>query len=502
MSESVNGEATAVATVNPTSSGITNEAMIFSSVFSSDDGALRRKQELLITFNTSEIFKNEYHVFFIVTKDFPRIVPHADFLRLYLQTNRAIFQKNKYIDLTNYRVGETDAYVEFVNSCISLFDECTKREVTDVEFFRSLEMHKMEFINMQAVSILEESVTILSEGVTYGNKTLSGYEDMRHNEKTRFLKLDNMMSKTDRRGVITYGLTDEADEEETRIKKVCTYGVVALDAALKGIYEGDMISLLAPAKGCKSRFATHVLHNALISGVSIVVWSVENGHKGWEYLVRARHFNWFYNSKQTDVTQKKIIDSDMIRTGEMSDELKSMELASWTDLKCNSAYGRIGNIDEDMNDDNFIEILDNAVNTVGAKLVCLDYLQLVSGGSNKNMPKNERIGEAYKKTLQFVKKKKVGGIFPAQLKQTVVGDIQKVNPEDLINMELRDSAGESYEIIKTPDVNLALYGTVEDIRNGSMKLLSIPSRNNAPFEPIDLYVDAGTCSFSSIPKAV
>jgi hypothetical protein len=476
-----------------------NEASIFAGVFSVDEGVVRRKQEMLTIFNTPAVFKNEWYVFFILTKDFPKVVPHADFIRLYLQTNRAIFQKNPHVEMANYRVGDTDPYVEFVNSCLALFEDCTKRTVDDAEYYRSLEMHKMEYINRQAVQILEESVTILSEGVTYGNKTMSGYSDMRENEKGKFLKLDNMMAKADRRGVVTYGYTDEDEEEDNRIKIVTKFGVELLDEAIGGIYEGDMVSLLAPAKGCKSRFATHVLHNALITGTSIAMWSVENGYKGWEYLVRARHFNWFYNSKVTDATQKRIIDSDMIRKGEMSPELLEMELASWTDLKCNSNYGRIASIDEDMDEDNFTEVLDNATNEVGAKLVCLDYLQLVSGG-NKNMSKNERIGEAYKKTLQFCKKKKVGGIFPAQLKQTVVGDIQKVSPEDLINMELRDSAGESYEVIKTPDVNLALYGTVEDIRNGSMKLISIPSRNSAPFEPIDLYVDAGTCTFSSIRK--
>ncbi|MNV39690.1 hypothetical protein D3C71_1312770 [compost metagenome] len=104
------------------------------------------------------------------------------------------------------------------------------------------------------------------------------------------------------------------------------------------------------------------------------------------------------------------------------------------------------------------------------------------------------------KVLQFLKSKKVAGIFPAQLKQTAVGDIKKQSPEELINMELRDSAGESYEVIKTPDVNIALFGTVEDIRNGSMKILSIPSRNSAPFEPIDLSIDAGSCMFKSRPR--
>lgn len=479
---------------------ITNEEFIFSALFKTDDGVGRRKQELLITFNTPNTFKNEYHVFFTVTKDFPKVIPNADFIRLYLQTNRAVFQKSSSIELANYRIGDTEPYVEFVNSCIKMFEECSKREVDDMTFYRSLEMHKMEYINRESIEILEESTMILAEGIKYGNKTLSGYNDMRNNIKHKFVRLDNMMNKTDRKGTVTYGVTDEDEDNSGKLQLVSTFGVKQLDEHIGGIYEGDMVSLLAPAKGGKSRFATFVLHNAVVNhGQSIVMWSVENGYKGWEALIRARHFNWFYNSKITDASQKRIINADMIRKGELPPELVDLELASWTDLKSNSNYGRITNIDEEFEYDSAIEVLDNAVNEFGAKLICLDYLQLISGGSDR-MSKNERIGEIYKRVLQYLKKKKIGGIFPAQLKQTVVGDIQKVNPDELINMELRDSAGESYEVIKTPDVNLALYGTVEDIRNGDMKLLSIPSRNSAPFEPIDLYVDAGTCTFASISK--
>lgn len=478
-----------------------SEFKIFSSVFSTDEGVYRRKHELLMTFNTPNIFTNEYHVFFIVTKDFPKVLPHKDFLRLFLQTNRAVFQNNPSIELSNYNLGlDTDAYVEFVNSCLTLFEECSKTEMPDEEYYRSLEMHKMEYINRESISILEESTVVLAEGVQRGRKVLSGYSDMRQNLKSKFIKLDNMMEKKDRKGTITYGYTDEDEEESGKLQRVTTFGIEELDKAIGGIYEGDMVSLLAPAKGGKSRVSTYVLHNAVVNhGTNIVMWSVENGYKGWEALIRARHFNWFYNRKVTDASQKRIIDADMIRKGDLDPELAELELASWTDLKSNSNYGRITNIDEDFDFDNCLEVVENAVNEYGAKLICVDYLQLISGGP-KGMSKNERIGDMYKRFLQFLKKKKVGGIFPAQLKQTVVGDINKVDPDELVNMELRDSAGESYEVIKTPDVNLALYGTVEDIKNGQMKLLSIPSRNSAPFEPIDLYVDLGSCTVASIKK--
>ena len=66
---------------------------------------------------------------------------------------------------------------------------------------------------------------------------------------------------------------------------------------------------------------------------------------------------------------------------------------------------------------------------------------------------------------------------------------------DIVNTELRDAAGESYEVIKTPDVNLALYANVEELKQGRMRILSIPSRNHKQFDPIELNCELGSCTF-------
>ena len=471
---------------------------ILAGILSDDDNTYIRKQELIKVFgNNMGVFKDEYYALVTMVKENVRIIPNKAFLKLYLKTNKSVFSKSVNINLNKYSISDIDAYEEFVLACEGMFDELWKKQVTDTEYFRSLEMHKMMHITKESLSLLEESALILGEGMVKRGKKLSGFSDMTNNLKTNLLKLENMVTKSDRRGIITYGVNNEEEEGDSKVKLVTTFGVKALDEHIN-IYEGDMVSLLAPAKGGKSRFSTSVLHNAVVNhGVNIVMWSIENGYKGWECLMRARHFNYFYNDNATDVLQKRMITDDMIRKGNMDKELADLELASWTELQTNPKYGKITVIDEDFDSDTFLEVLDNAVNATGAKLVCIDYLQLLTA-KGKGASKNEVIGDAYKMTLQYLKKKKIAGIFPAQLKQTVVGDLDRVNDEDLINTELRNAAGESYEVIKTPDINLALYATAEDIRNGSMKILSIPSRNSAPFEPVNLYVDMGSCSFHSI----
>ena len=67
--------------------------------------------------------------------------------------------------------------------------------------------------------------------------------------------------------------------------------------------------------------------------------------------------------------------------------------------------------------------------------------------------------------------------------------------DELATVETRDIAGASYEVVKTPDINIALVGSVEDINMGHLKLVSMPSRNSAPFAPVDLSVDFGASNF-------
>lgn len=481
-----------------------SEDIIFGAIFGVNADSRARKQEMLSEFTVTGIFRNEYHVFDTIARNHTKVTITAGFLSLWLRTNRAAIENSQWVEIEKYKVTpDVEPFAEFCNSVVTLHGELSKMNVSDEEYATALEMYKMEYLSTAGIEILETGAEILSGSVKVGRKQLSGYKDAMGYVKGSLVQLDNITSKNDRRGMVIYGVNEpEEDESDGRVKLISTYGIDELDEALGGIYEGEMISVLAPAKGGKSRFSTAVLHNAIVNfGVPVVMWSIENGYKGWECLLRARHFNYFYNSQQTDVTQKRFINDDMIRKGEMSKEMREMELASWTDLKNNSHYGRILNLDEDFKAESFMEILDKSVQAIGAKLVCIDYLQLLtSSSSGYGDKKNERIGNAYIELLQYLKKRKIGGIFPGQFKQSVVGDLAKSDEADLINKEMRDAAGETYEIIKTPDVNLGLYGTIEDIRNGHIKIISIPSRNHAPFQPIDCYCDMGSCTFASIRK--
>jgi len=315
------------------------------------------------------------------------------------------------------------------------------------------------------------------------------------------IKIDELSKNRERKGVITYGVNDMDDEstERDNLKVVSPYGIPSLDEHTKGgIYEGEMVSLLAPAKGGKSRMATYILHNAIISGTNVLMWSIENGYKGWEALIRARHFDYLYNQNAEHVQQRKWVDDDMIRKNILEPELRDMELASWMDLRSNTAYGKITSLDEDFDVDSFIEVLDNAISMTESRLICVDYLQLIQGSGRAS--KQERIAETYQKMLQFLKLKRIAGIFPGQIKQNAISTLNSTDDEEISSAELRNAAGESYEVIKTPDVNLLLFARPEEQMQGRVKLVSIPSRNHSRFEAIPMNVSFGSCTFMEASK--
>lgn len=471
--------------------------IIFAGLYkTSEEGWEVRRQEFLKTFTDPKVFNDEYYVFAILVKEFSKLELSQNFLESFLIANRPSLEKSANIELQRFKVtSDSDLYVEFVQSCKVMHGELQKVKFESSQFMESLEIYKMNYITNESISLLEESVQILSEGIKISGKTKVGYDDMRSHLKNGFKSLDELTDKRERKGLITYGINDmdDAEREKEAVKLISPYGIAGLDKHIGGIWEGEMVSLLAPAKGGKSRMATFILHNAVVHGVNILMWSIENGYKGWEALIRARHFDYFCNQEIGDITQRKWVDDDMIRKGSLPPETKDMELASWTDLKSNHTYGRISSLDEDFDIDTFIEVIDNAVKANDIKLICIDYLQLVQGSGRAS--KQERVAEAYQKMLQYLKANKIAGIFPGQLKQTATGSLSKMDAADIVNTELRDAAGESYEVIKTPDVNLALYANVEELKQGRMRILSIPSRNHKQFDPIELNCELGSCTF-------
>ena len=219
------------------------------------------------------------------------------------------------------------------------------------------------------------------------------------------------------------------------------------------------------------------------------------GNEAWTAQMRAIHFDYTYNTgvdlleKKYGVTQEVILHDSF-----KSDELRQLEMSSSLDLATNQSYGIVDYIDRPFVVETFLEDIDTSVKGNNSKLIIIDYLQLI--GSAKNQSERERVSDAYKLLLNYCRKNNVAVISPAQFKQDSFDDLIKKNSVD--GSDLRTAAGTSSEVIRTPDVLFALWASIDDIRNNSMKIISLPCRMNKAFQNINVRMDLGTCQFISV----
>lgn len=474
----------------------TDEHMIFSKALEDSPKASEYKEILLRTFNRINVFKNEFNILYSLIHDKPNIKLTEDFIKLYLQVNRAVYLNHKDVSLVNYKVGDNDEYAEFINSTVETFRDIKKLKVDEAQFLTAIEGVKLRYTAESAVTLLEEATKIITEGMTHRGKKYQGFIGMREWVNEGLNRITNVIEQSDKKGMFVVDADYMNQNQEGKLELVTKFGVEALDKQIGGIYEGDMVTFLAPEKGFKTRVSIRACHTSIVTGTNTGIWALENGEKGIMALLRAIHFDYYYNRGETSPTKMKVIDPDWIRKGTVPEELQPLEWVSYQDLITNESYGDIIIFDEDFDVFTFEDHLIKAVKERGMKMLLIDYLQLVPPA--RGLDKSRTVGLAYQKSLQFLKRYKVGGVFPAQVTQDTIDYIDKKGAENLASLELRDIGAESAESLRTPDVLLFLYGTMEDLMKCKLQLVGLPSRNSAPFPPKKIRVRPQTCDFFEV----
>lgn len=476
---------------------ITSIDRLFAGVLGTADDYVERRRAFLKEFSTDSLFINEYKVFSLLFSDIVRLKITPEYISAFLGFQRANLENDKSIELSNYGVSDnTDAYTEFSAFTVEKLKELQGITITTEDWMTAKEVVKMNYLNAELLKTLETGAEVLTSGKKIGNKTISGFSGSLSFVNQQLTKLDAIANRRGGGGFIsTREMTEEEAAEE--LNPICGWGLPTLDENIGLIRETRMIGINAPTKGGKSRFSAFIQHNAHVNGVTTAIWSKENAQKGYEALLRARHFDYLYNQNTTDIGKRNLISDSMIVEKTLSPEMASMEEASWLDYRHNSNYGETIFFKDDNNltIEDLIPTLDSLKDKYpDLKILVIDYLQLLSsrkGGRSSE----EIISEGYQLTLAWLKKNKVAGIFPAQYKQETINNLGKLDPKDVQAMEMRTAASKSHEVLKAPDILLGLYGTQEMIDRGELIFLPMLSRVFAPFPAFGLDVDFGSCTF-------
>ncbi len=473
------------------------------SILGSDEVS-KTNRGILYSQVSPKIFRNENHIIYKAFYNFKDtgITPDSEFLEMYLLRNeKVISDASQYINLNEFSDLDENPVIGYISAVIKQFVRLSNEEPLDNESFKlTLEKYKIAYKSLELARLYSQGRTILYEGSKIGRKQKQGYDDSVSFVKCGIADIEGLLDKSAGQGFIDASVLGMQDEDEREPELIGDFGNIReLTKYWGGIYTGNFYNIMAPTKGGKSKLCTRLAHNVMVeNGNNIVVWAHEGGANAWLAQLRAVHFDYTYNRNQTDVTKRLrgITQRVIMDKAFPSDELKQYEEASRLDLFTNPNYGRAVMVDRPFYEETIVDELITAIQRNNAKMVIIDYLQLI--GSNSGKKKNERIGDAYQKLLRLCKVMNVAVVSPAQFTQEFLKEM--ANSKDGSAHEVRTAGGESSEIIRTPDYNLALYATAEDLIHHKMTLLSVPSRMSEPFPPIDIYVDLSVCEFCSTSK--
>ena len=449
------------------------------------------------------VFRDENFIIYSVLYSFKDKVftPDADFLKMYLLRNiKFIKSSSAYVDLTEFQDLDDNPVVGYISAVLKKYVRLSGEEVLPFEEFNlTLEKYKQEYSSFEINKAYSEAKMILYDGLQRGSKFYQGYSDSISYVKKRIADIEAVLDKTTGEGFIDSRVSAiEDDSEEKTPVKIGDFDLIEeLNERLDGIFTGMFYNIMAPTKGGKSKFTTRMAHTIMVKyGNNISVWAHEGGYKAWWAQLRAIHFEYLYiRNAASDKKVAPLSMKDILYKRYPSDEIRALEEASRLDLFTNPAYGNAYMIDRPFLGETLIEEIETSVQLNQSKFVLIDYLQLISS-RNPGAKKNEVISRAYQDLLAYCKKRNVGVCSPSQFKQEFMTEMAKSKEGQ--THEVRAAGGESSEIIRTPDINLALYASTEDLLRKEMVLMSVPSRMCEPFPDIPLYADLCSCVFSSI----
>lgn len=488
-----------------------------------DNTALKEKKSLVSKICLSRfiadfpfnIFYNSYAIFYEILVTIDAKVFTAEQLQSIIETNRDLILDSPYIDKARYSNTESgniasddDIIAAITSNLVELLYTLSNTYVTEEEFKSScityIDWYKNAYAEFTALNMAAIMSDMGFEDKKPGKRTRKyhGLQDMMeyYNENMRVIKSLSTESRIKSFVVDAKWLDEELQNENKQdTNSLFSIGIKEMDATIGELRRGNMLGVMGPPKGGKTRFTNYLVNRALSLGYNVCVWPLEGTADEWEamqtacYIARTSYEQAKSGKKDSmlrlsskDILQKKYSSSNTMRR-----EIAAAKTAMATSER----FGRLSFIEGTAYVEDMFDVLEaHYENENPFDVLVID--QLVNVMSKKGKGKVERISEAYMETKNFLANKlKVPalGIMPAQLKQDVV-DFLRRNPDETIDVT---AGGESAETVRTPDEVIGLFSSKEERDNNIMKIYSVASRHNGSFQDFQSRCYLECCFFTS-----
>lgn len=462
------------------------------------------------------IFNNNYAIFYeiIVTLNVKTFT--KDQLQSIIYNNRDLVLDSPYINLNDYKqtadgnIASSDDIISAVTStAIEEFIRLSNEEVSSAQFDSCCKQYRDWYSSaFGEYTALNMSAIMSDEGYDEkmpGKKSrhYHGLTDMTeyYNSNMQVIKSLSDENRVTSTVIDARWLEDELNNAEASDRdELFSIGLREMDSTIGVLRRGNMIGIMGPPKGGKTRFTNYVVQEALSKGFNVCVWPLEGTKAEWEstqiacYLAMAS-YNDIKGGKKAGlvrVSSKDILQHKYLKSPEMAKQVN----AAKTTLATNPKYGRLSFIEGTAYVEDFLDILQAHYDSDNKfDVIVIDQLiNIMSKKANSSKP--ERISEAYMKLKDFVAnklKQPALAVIPAQFKQEAV-DFMRKNPDSDFDVT---SGGESAESIRTPDVTIGLFSTKEERDNNIMKFYNIASRHSEQFDTFQGKCFLECCFFMS-----
>lgn len=454
----------------------------------------------------SNIFENEYAFLYEVINTLKVKVFNHSQLRTIIENNADLILTSPYIDLSQWentidnRPATDDEKVEAFRLNLMELYEALSNDIVEVEDFNSActiyinyYINKLMQMTAQNMSLIMSDLGYLEKRTRGRSVLYKGPQDAQkyYNEKIKIIRELSEEDKLQSTVINADWLEQELKREEVEdTDSILDFGIEEIDEVVGPLRRSNMIGILGPTKGGKTRLSVYLANRALSKGLNVVVWPLEGTEGEWISMLTAAFIRTEFGPRidSKNILQRKYDNQD----------IKQLVIAAKTRMATDSTRGRLSFIKGSAYVEDFIDVLQaHYDNENPFDILIIDPLINILSRTKKG--KVERISEAYMLLKDFIANKlmrKALAVLPAQLKQEVVDFLRK-NPGETIDVT---AGGESAETIRSPDAVIGLFSSKDERNAGQMKIYSVASRHSASFDDFYARCELECCHFYSDPS--
>lgn len=454
----------------------------------------------------SNIFQDEYAIFYSIIADRHIGYFTLDQLEEIINNNRDLILDSPYINIS--KLAKVDAgfggistqddekITAVLENMKDKLIELSNMYVSEEEFNSSCLIFIDYFKNTYMLETGQNMTLIMSDHgfdekqTSRRSQHYSGFEDAKKYYNKR-MKILNELSDVNRIGSFILDkewLANDAGLDKIRDENaLMRTGIKKIDEAMGDLRRSNMLGILGPPKGGKTRFTNFLVQRALSLGLNVCVWPLEGTKEEWisnqiaSYIAR-KHPGIEIDSKK--ILQRDYGDNEQIRT---------LVNSAKFEMVADETYGKLSFIEGAAYVEDFISILESHYDNVNPfDVIVIDSLVNILSKTGRN--KVDRISSAYMELKAFIShnmKRKALAIVPAQLKQDVVDYLRK-NPNETMDVT---AGGESAETVRSPDEIIGLFSSKEERAANRMHIYSVASRHSASFDDFQVKASLKCCHF-------